>query len=130
MASAGYPESATKGSEIVLPPQHGHNDPEEANRAKTTKSKIYHAGSKLLSVTDESKSPSRSLPLVTSGGRVLSITGVGPTIRSALTTAYNTVKQITFPGMQYRKDIAYRCTPSPTFYHEIYIIFSFSPLSL
>ena len=98
MASAGYPESSTKGSEISLPSQ-SEVSTEIASYA-LTKSKIYHAGSKLMPDTSDS--------LVTSGGRVLSITGMGPTIRSALSTAYSTVKQITFPGMQYRKDIAHR----------------------
>jgi phosphoribosylamine--glycine ligase len=46
--------------------------------------------------------------LVTSGGRVLGVTGLGGTIESALSHAYAAVEQIQFPGMQYRRDIGRR----------------------
>ena len=43
--------------------------------------------------------------LVTSGGRVLGVTGIGATLQEALNHAYKGVECINFEGMQYRKDI-------------------------
>ena len=43
--------------------------------------------------------------VVTSGGRVLAVTGLGNTIAEAIKLAYSAVKQIKFDGMQYRTDI-------------------------
>lgn len=48
-----------------------------------------------------------SLP-VTSGGRVLAVTGLGNTLRSAVDNAYLGVKVVNFQGMHYRTDIAKR----------------------
>ncbi|MER3409378.1 MAG: phosphoribosylamine--glycine ligase, partial [Thermoleophilia bacterium] len=45
--------------------------------------------------------------LVTGGGRILNVTGVGDTIASARDLAYRAVDQISFPGLRYRRDIAY-----------------------
>jgi phosphoribosylamine--glycine ligase len=44
--------------------------------------------------------------LTTSGGRVLNVTGRGPTIEDARRTAYMGVEKISWPGMQVRSDIA------------------------
>ncbi len=46
--------------------------------------------------------------LVTAGGRVIAVTGTGPTIREARDRAYLGVEQIRFEGMQFRTDIAAR----------------------
>ncbi|MEX2014279.1 MAG: phosphoribosylamine--glycine ligase [Parcubacteria group bacterium] len=43
--------------------------------------------------------------LVTSGGRVLGVTGIGLTLKEALDNAYSGVKCINFEGKQYRRDI-------------------------
>ncbi len=43
--------------------------------------------------------------LVTCGGRVLGITGMGRDLRAALRRAYGVVELISFPGMQFRRDI-------------------------
>jgi phosphoribosylamine--glycine ligase len=43
--------------------------------------------------------------LVTSGGRVMTIVGKGATFNAAIDSAYSAVSQITFDGMQYRRDI-------------------------
>jgi phosphoribosylamine---glycine ligase len=45
---------------------------------------------------------------VTSGGRVLAVTGLGDSVRMAQQNAYSAVNQIQFNGMQYRSDIGYR----------------------
>ena len=46
--------------------------------------------------------------MVTSGGRVLCVTGVGDTVGEAQANAYEGVKQITWRDAQYRSDIGYR----------------------
>ncbi len=51
-----------------------------------------------VSVLDES--------LVTSGGRVLGVTGIGPTLGEARTLAYEAIAQVQFEGMHHRTDIA------------------------
>jgi phosphoribosylamine---glycine ligase len=42
---------------------------------------------------------------VTSGGRVLGVTATGPDLTTALAHAYAAVSEISWPGVQYRKDI-------------------------
>jgi phosphoribosylamine--glycine ligase len=42
----------------------------------------------------------------TAGGRVLNVTAVGPTVGRARDRAYEAVRLISWPGMQYRHDIA------------------------
>jgi phosphoribosylamine--glycine ligase len=44
--------------------------------------------------------------LVTAGGRVLAVTGLGDDLASARATAYEAVSRISWPGMHYRTDIA------------------------
>ena len=46
--------------------------------------------------------------VVTSGGRVLSVTGLGATLREAVDAAYASVGKISFDGMFFRRDIAHR----------------------
>jgi phosphoribosylamine-glycine ligase len=46
--------------------------------------------------------------LVTAGGRVLNVTGLGPTLEDARGRAYAAVERIHFDGAQYRSDIAAR----------------------
>ena len=43
--------------------------------------------------------------IVTQGGRVLGVTGLGPTLKIARELAYSAVSRIQFDGMHYRKDI-------------------------
>jgi len=44
--------------------------------------------------------------LVTAGGRVLTVTGMGASIAAARETAYDAVAKISWPGMHHRTDIA------------------------
>ena len=44
--------------------------------------------------------------IVTSGGRVLGVTGIGTDIVDARSQAYNGVQNISFDGMIFRNDIA------------------------
>jgi phosphoribosylamine---glycine ligase len=84
LASRGYPESAESGQPI-----------DGIDRAESMPGVfVYHAG------TSE-----RLGRLVTSGGRVLTVVGRGDDFADAVTRAYAGVQQITFDGMQYRRDI-------------------------
>jgi phosphoribosylamine--glycine ligase len=84
MASAGYPESSSKGVVIT--------GVDEAEHVEVT-----HAGT-----------ARRGGQLVTAGGRVLNVTGLGPTVAEARTRAYDAVERIRFEGAQHRRDIAAR----------------------
>ena len=85
LASAGYPESSSKGDAI-------DGLEEAAGLAEVT-----HAG------TAESDGQ-----IVTAGGRVLNVTAIGPTPAQACDRAYDAARRISFEGMQIRTDIAAR----------------------
>ncbi|MBN1817304.1 MAG: phosphoribosylamine--glycine ligase [Sedimentisphaerales bacterium] len=85
MASGGYPDAYEKGKVIT------GIDKAEAIEGVT----VFHAG------TSENEGR-----LVTSGGRVLGVTGVGVTIAAAKAKAYEGVEKISFEGATYRRDIA------------------------
>jgi len=55
---------------------------------------IFHSGTKM-----------EDRRIVTAGGRVLTIVGIGPTFQDAIDRAYQGVSAIKFEGMQYRRDI-------------------------
>ena len=65
--------------------------------SETATAKVFHAGSTL-----------KDSNLVTSGGRVLCATALGDTVTEAQANAYAAAKQISWEGMFYRNDIAYR----------------------
>jgi phosphoribosylamine--glycine ligase len=46
--------------------------------------------------------------LVTAGGRVLCVVGLADLVRGARSVVYDAVNQISFDGMQYRRDIGFR----------------------
>ena len=46
--------------------------------------------------------------MVTDGGRVLAVSGLGPTPAGARARAYEALERISFDGMQIRTDIAAR----------------------
>jgi phosphoribosylamine--glycine ligase len=83
LASAGYPGKYESGQTI------GGLGPE------TKGVEIFHAGTSL----------SESGDWLTAGGRVLGITATGPTLDEALARSYERIKTISWPGMQYRRDI-------------------------
>ncbi|MER3487678.1 MAG: hypothetical protein C4307_02535 [Chloroflexota bacterium] len=85
LAAAGYPQSGDSGSPIV-----------GIEAARALGALVFHAGTAYREDT-----------LVTGGGRILNVTGVGDTIASARDLAYRAVDQISFPGLRYRRDIAY-----------------------
>ncbi len=52
--------------------------------------------------------------IVTAGGRVLGVSAAGPDVVSARAAAYRAVADISWPGVQYRTDIAALGVPGPT----------------
>jgi phosphoribosylamine---glycine ligase len=86
MAAAGYPESPRKGDAITGLP------------AATDTARVFHAGTQRR---DDGT-------LVTSGGRVLCVTALGESVRSAQAAAYEALSSIRFDGAQYRTDIGHR----------------------
>ena len=82
MASAGYPGSYEKGKKIQ-----GLDIIDEAL--------VFHAGTKF----DDDRN------IVTSGGRVLAVTGKGPDLKDAINAAYFSISKISWEGVQYRSDI-------------------------
>jgi phosphoribosylamine--glycine ligase len=85
LASAGYPESSSKGDAI-----HG-----------------LEAAAELAEVTHAGTAASAGA-VVTAGGRVLNVTALGPTPAAARDRAYDAAGRISFDGMQIRSDIAAR----------------------
>jgi phosphoribosylamine--glycine ligase len=85
LASAGYPESSSKGDTI-------HGLAAAAELAELT-----HAGT-----------AARDGEIVTAGGRVLNVTATGATPAAARDRAYDAAGRISFDGMQIRSDIAAR----------------------
>ena len=86
VASSGYPQAYPKGLPISL------GDAE--SRADVT---VYHAGTAL-----------QDGRLVTSGGRVLGVTATGEDLPAALEKAYAAVREVSFEGAFYRRDIGAR----------------------
>ena len=84
LASEGYPSSYKIGYKI-----HGIEAAEQLPDIL-----VYHAGTK-----------ENEGIIVTNGGRVLGITAISSSLNDALKKAYACAKQISFTGMQYRKDI-------------------------
>ena len=91
-ASGGYPGKYEKGKEIS-----GLDGAQ-----KLSDIVIFHAGTK-KSIVD---SPRSVVKYYTNGGRVLGVTGLGNSIKEAITRTYQAVAKINFEGMHYRKDIA------------------------
>ena len=88
MASGGYPGKYEKGKEIT--------GLEEAGELEGVY--VFHAGTR----RDEGRR------VLSSGGRVLGVTGTGASIREAIRTAYRGVERIHFEACQFRRDIGYR----------------------
>jgi phosphoribosylamine--glycine ligase len=87
MASGGYPGQYEKGREIS-----------GLDKAGTHKNvMVFHSGT-----------AAKNDRIVTDGGRVLGVTGLGPVVAAAIDTAYAAVRDISFEGAHYRRDIGAR----------------------
>jgi phosphoribosylamine---glycine ligase len=87
LASAGYPDSSSTGDVI--------SGLDEAAAMEGVE--VTHAGT-----------ARRDGQIVTAGGRVLNVTGLGPTAAEARRRAYDAAELISFDGKQVRTDIAAR----------------------
>ncbi|WP_036507353.1 phosphoribosylamine--glycine ligase [Nocardioides sp. URHA0020] len=85
LASAGYPESSSKGDVITGADLAGAREGVD----------VIHAGTALADGD-----------LVTAGGRVLAVRALGTDVADARATAYAAADLVSFPGLQRREDIA------------------------
>ena len=90
MAAGGYPDAPRKGDVITGIP------------AETEHSVTFHAGT----VLEDKK-------LITAGGRVLCVVGLGDSVKVAQKNAYEALDKIHFDGMQFRRDIGWRALKRP-----------------
>jgi phosphoribosylamine--glycine ligase len=86
MASGGYPGEYKTGFPITVS--------EKLEKGVT----IFYAGAKKLN----------DGRIVTDGGRVLTVTAMGKTMKAATDKVYRNMVHINFEGCHYRKDIAAR----------------------
>jgi phosphoribosylamine--glycine ligase len=84
LAAEGYPQRPRTGDVIV-------GLDEAKGLAGVT---VFHAGTRISEAG-----------IVTAGGRVLSVTATGENLGGALDSAYRAVELISWPGMQFRRDI-------------------------
>ncbi len=83
VAARGYPATGDTGSPI-----------DGVDEARELGALVFHAGT-----------AARDDTLVTSGGRILGVTGLGRDISAARELAYSAVERISFDGARYRRDI-------------------------
>ena len=86
MAAGGYPDSYAMGKAII-----GLAD------ADSDTQKVFHAGT-----------ASADGNVVTSGGRVLCVVGLGDTVEQAAAESYNAIDKIDWENVYFRKDIGHR----------------------
>jgi phosphoribosylamine--glycine ligase len=86
LAARGYPEAPELGAAITLPPEL------DANVL------VFHAGT----------TRDASGMLRVSGGRVLNVTGLAPTLREAAVASRAACERVAFAGKVYRRDIGWR----------------------
>jgi phosphoribosylamine--glycine ligase len=86
LASRGYPESASRGDVIT-----------GLRAIDSLDTEVLHAGTAM-----------QGDDVVTAGGRVLNLTGLGETVADARRRAYAAAEKVQFDGKQMRTDIALR----------------------
>jgi phosphoribosylamine--glycine ligase len=87
MASGGYPGNYEKGKKIT-----------GLDKAAGMKGVlVFHSGTAM-----------KNGKIVTDGGRVLGVTGLGPAVAAAIDNAYKGAGAISFDGVHYRRDIGAR----------------------
>lgn len=93
LAAGGYPEVSDRGSPI-----------RGIEEAEASGALVFHAGTALSGTQ-----------LVTNGGRVLGVTGLGATVSDARETAYKAADLISFEGVRRRDDVALAASEGVTF---------------
>lgn len=83
IVSGGYPDTYGKGFPVT-------------GTERVKESTLFHAGTR-----------SDNGLLVTNGGRVIAVTSTGRSMEEALARSYASVSEISFSGMNYRKDIGF-----------------------
>jgi phosphoribosylamine--glycine ligase len=91
LASEGYPEEPQGGAPI-----------EGVEAAEASGALVFQAGTAV-----------REGNLVSAGGRVLNVTGLGDSLHEAREQAYAAVERISLPGAQFRTDVALRAVRVP-----------------
>lgn len=89
LVSGGYPGDYEKGKVIS-----GLQSKASSQQPAASSPLIFHAGTK-----------QKNEGIVTDGGRVLAVTGMGNTLELARKAAYNQVSQLQWDGVYFRKDI-------------------------
>ncbi len=89
LVSGGYPEKYKSGVEIEI-------------GADVNSDLLFHAGTKKI----DNK-------IVTSGGRVISVTAYGKNLETALKNSYSSIDNVSFDKMYFRKDIGKDVLKSP-----------------
>jgi phosphoribosylamine--glycine ligase/phosphoribosylaminoimidazole synthetase len=88
-ASAGYPDAPVLGKPVLSLPSRA----ERVQNSEESRALLFPAG-----MADG----------VTTGGRVLAVTGLGPDLAAARAAAYEAMADVEFEGMQVRRDIGWR----------------------
>ena len=91
VAAGGYPDEPRAGDEIA-----------GLEQAAQLPGKVFHAGTR----ADSGR-------VLTAGGRVLCAVGLGDDVAAAQRAAYALVDKLSFPGMQFRRDIGWRAIARP-----------------
>lgn len=93
VAASGYPGTVRKGDPITFP-------------APRDDVYVFHAGTR----TEDGRTDAGGdePPVVTDGGRVLSVTATAPTLHAASNRSRHYAEQIRFEGKQMRRDIGWR----------------------
>ncbi len=95
-----YPAKSSSGEAIKIDAsaETGKSD----QRAKADTAIIFHAGTKLV------KDDKGFDCLVTAGGRIFSVVGLGTTMEAARNAAHGAIGKIEFGSIDYRRDIGWR----------------------
>ena len=90
LASEGYPHKPLSGQQIL------------GTEKASDQALLFHSGTRM-----------DAEHLIVSGGRVLSLTALAPTLREARNQVYRAVERIDFGGKLFRKDIGWRVSAAP-----------------
>jgi phosphoribosylamine--glycine ligase len=90
-----YPAKSSSGEAIKI-------DREQGGKAKADSAIIFHAGTKI------DKDSSGHDKLVTAGGRIFSVVGLGATMEMARQAAHSAIGNIHFGTLDFRSDIGWR----------------------